>query len=294
MVSTILLGSKPSINWWFQKQHIRPKYPKRRLSKTSNTFAWTRCLPSWRRRISLPVREDQCKWCSTYFSNSFLFMFVFVPQGLKILGLRNAQLPSSCPGVPQAWYSLNLAWSHHSPWPRINDLFLAIVHLDQDLARVQLLYQRGRTVLFYQEKLPIVFLDVNDLKDSLNLKIQKINSIGWEMLGIHKVLHFQRWRKSQAKSLLTGSIRQPASCWWILLSKPQGSPRYTQLSSKSASWAWCANVHCDMSSWRSQEGQWNSMKQKPTHDHIGDNNVLLVNIEGPGAGTPSIIIETCC
>ena len=142
----------------------------------------------------------------------------------------------SCPGVPQAWYSLNLAWSHHSPWPRINDLFLAIVHLDQDLARVQLLYQRGRTVLFYQEKLPIVFLDVNDLKNSLNLKIQQINSIGWEMLRIHKVLHFQRWRKSQAKSLLAGSIRQPASCCWILLSKPQGSPRYTQLSSKSTSW----------------------------------------------------------
>ena len=161
----------------------------------------------------------------------------------------------SCPGVPQAWYSLNLAWSHHSPWPRINDLFLVIVHLDQDLARVQLLYQRGRTVLFYQEKLPIVFLDVNDLKNSLNLKIQQINSIGWEMLRIHKVLHFQRWRKSQAKSLLAGSIRQPASCCWILLSKPQGSPRYTQLSSKSTSLAWCANVHCDMSSW-SQEGQW--------------------------------------
>ena len=28
--------------------------------------------------------------------------------------------------------------------------------------------------------------------------------------------------------------------------------------------------------------------------HIKNNNVLLVKIEGPGAGIPSIIIETCC
>ncbi len=90
------------------------------LSNSSSTFAWTRCSPSWRSKISLPEQSNQS-------------------QG----HLSGALIISKC----SAWYSLDVARTNHCAWPRINDLLLAIVHLHQQFACVQLLQHSGCTVL---------------------------------------------------------------------------------------------------------------------------------------------------